>query len=410
MKTRVAIIGGGAAGLMAAIEAAKNGAEVCIYEKLNRVGKKILATGNGRCNYTNINTSIRDYHGQNLSFVEDIINSFNVRSTLDFFEDIGIYPRIEDNGKVFPYSLQASSVLDNLRYEANKYNIREIVECNVKSLRKNKGQFDIITDDKIYNADKVIICTGGRAGSQYGCTGDGYKLAEMFGHKIVNPFPALVQLKLNANYLKKISGVKFEGVISSYSNMNIIREEEGEILFTDYGISGPPILQISRETIKHLYDKQKVYISIDMFPNFDNKMLYDLLSERFIKLKNKTIEESFNGLINKKLIPVILSLALNEYKEEKCTKLNKKDIYSIVNILKEWKIEVVGHNDWQQAQTTAGGVSIGDINNKTLESKKESGLYFAGEILDVDGDCGGFNLQWAWSSGYIAGYYASKVI
>ena len=410
MKTRVAIIGGGAAGLMAAIEAAKNGAEVCIYEKLNRVGKKILATGNGRCNYTNINTSIRDYHGQNLSFVEDIINSFNVRSTLDFFEDIGIYPRIEDNGKVFPYSLQASSVLDNLRYEANKYNIREIVECNVKSLRKNKGQFDIITDDKIYNADKVIICTGGRAGSQYGCTGDGYKLAEMFGHKIVNTFPALVQLKLNANYLKKISGVKFEGVISSYSNMNIIREEEGEILFTDYGISGPPILQISRETIKHLYDKQKVYISIDMFPNFDNKMLYDLLSERFIKLKNKTIEESFNGLINKKLIPVILSLALNEYKEEKCTKLNKKDIYSIVNILKEWKIEVVGHNDWQQAQTTAGGVSIGDINNKTLESKKESGLYFAGEILDVDGDCGGFNLQWAWSSGYIAGYYASKVI
>ena len=410
MKTRVAIIGGGAAGLMAAIEAAKNGAEVCIYEKLNRVGKKILATGNGRCNYTNINTSIRDYHGQNLSFVEDIINSFNVRSTLDFFEDIGIYPRIEDNGKVFPYSLQASSVLDNLRYEANKYNIREIVECNVKSLRKNKGQFDIITDDKIYNADKVIICTGGRAGSQYGCTGDGYKLAEMFGHKIVNTFPALVQLKLNANYLKKISGVKFEGVISSYTNMNIIREEEGEILFTDYGISGPPILQISRETIKHLYDKQKVYISIDMFPNFDNKMLYDLLSERFIKLKNKTIEESFNGLINKKLIPVILSLALNEYKEEKCTKLNKKDIYSIVNILKEWKIEVVGHNDWQQAQTTAGGISIGDINNKTLESKKESGLYFAGEILDVDGDCGGFNLQWAWSSGYIAGYYASKVI
>ncbi len=410
MKTRVAIIGGGAAGLMAAIVASRNGAEVCIYEKLNRVGKKILATGNGRCNYTNINTSIRDYHGKNLSFIENTINSFNIENTLDFFEDIGIYPYIEENGKVYPYSLQASSVLDNLRYEVNKYKIKEILERNVKSLRKNKGQFDIITDGGIFNADKVIICTGGRAGSQYGCTGDGYKFAEMFGHKIINQFPALVQLKLNANYLKKISGVKFDGLVSSSTDMVKIREEEGEILFTDYGISGPPILQISRETIKHLYDKQKVCISIDMFPNFDKKTLYDLLSERFIKLKNKTIEESFNGLINKKLIPVILSLALNEYKEEKCTKLNKKDIYSIVNILKEWKIEVIGHNDWQQAQTTAGGVSVDDIDDKTLESKKEPGLYFAGEVLDVDGDCGGFNLQWAWSSGYIAGYNASTVI
>lgn len=407
MKTRVAIIGGGAAGLMAAIVAARNGAEVCIYEKLNRVGKKILATGNGRCNYTNINTSINDFHGQNHSFIENIINSFNVNCTLDFFEDIGIYPRIEENGKVYPYSLQASSVLDNLRYEASKYKINEVVDCCVKDLRKNKGQFDIITDSGIYNADKVIICTGGRAGSQYGCTGDGYNLAEKLGHKIIPQFPALVQLKLNANYLKKISGVKFDGVVSSFTDTDLIREEEGEILFTDYGISGPPILQISRETIKHLYNKENVFVSVDMFPNFDKKMLYDLLWERFVKLKSKTIEESFNGLINKKLIPVILNLALNEYKDEKCTKLNKKDVYSIVNILKEWRIEVVGHNEWQQAQTTAGGVSVDDLDTKTLESKKVAGLYFAGEVLDVDGDCGGFNLQWAWSSGYIAGHNAS---
>lgn len=410
MKTRVAIIGGGAAGLMAAIVAARNDADVCIYEKLNRVGKKILATGNGRCNYTNINTSINDYHGKNLSFAEEVINSFNVNRTLDFFEDIGIYPRIEENGKVYPYSLQASSVLDNLRYEANRYKIKEMVESKVKSLRKNKGHFDIITDTGVFSADKVIICTGGRAGSQYGCTGDGYGLAESFGHKIINQFPALVQLKLNADYLKKISGVKFDGAVSCFSDSALIRKEDGEILFTDYGISGPPVLQISREAIRHIYNKEKIYISIDMFPDFDKNMLYELLSERFIKLKTKTIEESFNGLVNKKLIPVILSLALNEYKEEKCTKLNKKDIYSVVNILKEWKIEITGHNDWQQAQTTAGGVCVDDINPKTLESKKEKGLYFAGEVLDVDGDCGGFNLQWAWSSGYIAGYSASNSV
>lgn len=416
MKIKIAIIGGGAAGMMSAIVAARNGAEVCIYEKSNRLGKKILATGNGRCNYTNINTSVNDYHGNNLKFVEEVINSFDINSTLDFFEGLGIYPRIEENGKVYPYSLQASSVLDNLRYELGRYNIKEITEHKVKSLRKNKAGFDIITDAGIFNADKVIISTGGKAGLQYGCTGDGYELAKGLGHKIIRQFPALVQLKLNADYLKKISGVKFDGAASCFSESDLIRREEGEILFTDYGISGPPILQISREAINLIYDKKKAYVIVDMFPEFSKNELFELLSKRFAKQKDKSLEESFNGLINKKLIPVILSLANIKIDDklasmqDKCNKLNKKNIYSIINVLKEWKIEVVGHNDWQQAQTTAGGVCVDEIDSGTMESKKEKGLYFAGEVLDVDGDCGGFNLQWAWSSGYLAGYSASASV
>ncbi len=416
MKIKVAIIGGGAAGMMAAIVAARNGAEVCIYEKSNRLGKKILATGNGRCNYTNVNTSVNDYHGNNLSFIEEVINSFDINSTLDFFEGLGIYPRIEENGKVYPYSLQASSVLDNLRYELSRYNIKEITEHKVKSLRKNKAGFDIITDNGIFSTDKVIISTGGKAGLQYGCTGDGYELAKGLGHKIIRQFPALVQLKLDADYLKKISGVKFDGAASCFSDSDLIRREDGEILFTDYGISGPPILQISREAINLIYDKKKAYVIVDMFPEFNKNELFEILSKRFAKQKDKTLEESFNGLINKKLIPVILSLANIKIDDklagaqDKCNKLNKKNIYSIINVLKEWKIEVVGHNDWQQAQTTAGGVCVDEIDSKTMESKKEKGLYFAGEVLDVDGDCGGFNLQWAWSSGYLAGYSASASV
>jgi len=226
----------------------------------------------------------------------------------------------------------------------------------------------------------------------------------------------LVQLKLNADYLKKISGVKFDGAASCFSESDLIRREEGEILFTDYGISGPPILQISREAINLIYDKKKAYVLVDMFPEFSKNELFELLSKRFAKQKDKTLEESFNGLINKKLIPVILSLANIKIDDklastqDKCNKLNKKNIYSIINVLKEWKIEVVGHNDWQQAQTTAGGVCADEIDSRTMESKKEKGLYFAGEVLDVDGDCGGFNLQWAWSSGYLAGYSASASV
>lgn len=407
MKTQIAIIGGGAAGLMAAIKSSKENNQVTIYEKMNRVGKKILATGNGRCNFTNTNMSIDFYHGHNVQKIKDIFDFCDLQTTLNFFEDIGIYPYMDISGKVYPYSLQASSVLDDLRNEAMRLNVIEMVECEVTHLRKNKGRFDIVTKDKVYSADKVIVATGGKACPQMGSDGSGYALAKELGHRLSEPFPALVQLKLNANFLKRISGVKFDGCVACECDGEVIREESGEILFTDYGISGPPILQISRKALEKYNAGNEVTIVIDMFPEYSKSMLYDIISNRFIKLKHKTLEESFIGLLNKKIIPVVLSEAGFEYKNEKCTKLNKKDIYKIINILKEWKIQVSGHNGWNQAQTTAGGILLDDIDLKTMESKKVKNLFFAGEILDVDGDCGGYNLQWAWSSGYTAGYYAS---
>lgn len=407
---KIAVIGGGASGLMAAIAAARNGAEVTIYEKMNKVGKKILATGNGRCNYTNMNMSIDRYHGKNIKTAENVLNFFDLNRTLIFFEDLGINPYVGELGKVYPSSLQASSVLDVLRYEAERLKVEEVTDFEVIGLRKSKDTFSIIGKDKTYHADKVILAAGGKASPQLGTDGKGYELAGSFGHKIIEPFPALVQLKLNGKYFKRITGIRFDGAVKSFTDKKNIREDEGEILFTEYGISGPPILQISRKVIEELNKGQKVYVSVDMFPHSSKVDLYDLLSIRFNKIGYKSIEDGMIGFINKKLITAVLMEAGFKDINKKCGKLTKKEIYKIIDILKEWKFEVTGHNTWQQAQSTAGGVDMSEVNPKTLESAKVKGLYLTGEILDVDGDCGGFNLQWAWSSGYTAGYFSSTLV
>jgi predicted Rossmann fold flavoprotein len=404
---KIAVIGGGAAGLVASIVASKSGADVTIFEKMDKVGKKILATGNGRCNYTNMNMSYKCFHGKNIKQAEQVLQFLDLKKTLSFFEQLGIYPYVDESGKVYPNSLQASSVLDVLRYEVSRLNINEITDFEVKELRKNKDKFSIIGLKETYYADKVILATGGKASPQLGSDGSGYIIAEAFGHKIIEPFPALVQLKLEGKFFKRISGVRFDGIVKGFTDKDIIREEMGELLFTDYGISGPPVLQISRMVIEKIKNGEQAYISVDMFPNMNKNELYDLLSDRFSKIGYKSLEDSLIGFINKKLIPVVLTEAGFDNKEEKCEKLSKKEIYKIVYILKEWKFKVTGHNTWQQSQVTAGGVDLSGLKSNTLESNKVNGLFFAGEILDVDGDCGGFNLQWAWSSGYTAGYFSS---
>lgn len=404
---KIAVIGGGAAGLVAAIAAARNGAEVSVYEKMNKVGKKILATGNGRCNYTNMYMSMDRYHSKNINMAESAMNYFDRDKTISFFENLGIYPYIDQSGKVYPNSLQASSVLDVLRYETLRLNVQEITDFEVRELRKSKDKFSIIGMENAFTADKVILCSGGKASPQLGSDGSGYEIAKSFSHKIIEPFPALVQLKLAGKYFKRITGIRFDGIVRSFTESKTIREEEGELLFTDYGISGPPVLQISRKVIEAINRNERVFIAVDMFPNLTKAMLYDILKDRFFHIGYKSMEDALIGFINKKLISVVLSEAGFENIQKECGKLSKKEIFKIIDILKEWKFEVTGHNTWQQAQTTAGGIALTDINPNTMESTKVKGLYFAGEVLDVDGDCGGFNLQWAWSSGYTAGHSSS---
>ncbi len=411
MENKIAIIGGGAAGMMAAIIASTNGAEVAIYERMDRVGKKILATGNGRCNLTNINLkwdNLGYLHSSDVKFASNILKLFTVEETIDFFETIGIAHKVEDEGKVFPMSNQASSVLDVLRYELNKLLVKEICNIEISSIKKSKDGFFLIdTNKEEYTADKVIIATGGRSSPKLGSNGSGYQLAKKLGHSIIKPFPALVQLRLQAPFLKSIKGVKFDGKATIYVDGNLARKEEGELLFTEYGISGPPILQVSRNAMEALENKKEPIIELDMFPDYTYEELLDLINLRFSYQYDRPLDFSFIGLINKRLIPVILKASKIHNIDRVCSQVSNKEIKQITKLLKSWKFKVTGSQSWTHSQVSAGGVNLKDICSDTLESKLVPGLYFAGELLDVDGDCGGFNLQWAWSSAYVAGTNAS---
>lgn len=412
MKNKIAIIGGGASGMIAAIIASRNGAGITIYERMNRIGRKILATGNGRCNLTNVNLKWEDLqciHGNDIELAGHILKQFTVEETIDFFEALGIAHKIEEDGKVFPMSDQASSVLDVLRYELEKSGVEVICDTEIKEINGSKDKFTIADSNGAeYTADRIIMATGGRSNPNLGSNGSGYRLAEQLGHSIIRPFPSLVQLKLEAPFLKAIKGVKFDGTVSINIDGNILRKEKGEILFMDYGISGPPILQLSRTAIKALENNKQPVIEVDMFPGYDYKRLLDLINLRFSFQYDRPLDFSFVGLINKRLIPIILKESKIHNVNRTCSEVSNKEIEQITKLLKCWQFRVIGSQSWMHSQVTAGGVSSKDICPNTLESKIVPNIYFAGELLDIDGDCGGFNLQWAWSSGYVAGTHASR--
>ena len=409
MKHSLIIVGGGAAGLTSALIAKDFGIDVAIIEGTDRIGKKILTTGNGRCNISNENINSNRYHSENPYFFQHTLDSFTVKDTIDFFSYLGIPLVTLDGGKMFPMSLQASSVIDILRFALEEKNIPVYVNTKAKEITKEKNSFKVYTTDNVtYECDKLIIATGGKSAPKTGSDGSGYTLAKQLGHSVVSQVPALVQLKLNYNRLKALSGVKFDGYAEIFINDNAIQKEFGEILFTDYGISGPPILQLSRAASYGLSKSSKVSLRIDMLPNIDSKDLKEFLENHWSVFGNRSLHDSFIGIINKKIIPIILKEASIEDVHKPCSDLNWKEKNAIYALLKQWEFEVSGNNSFANAQVTAGGVNTKEVNAKTLESNIVPGLYFAGEILDVDGDCGGFNLQWAWSSGAIAGKSASK--
>lgn len=406
MKKNIIVVGGGASGMVAAIAAKRNGADVTLLERNDRLGKKILATGNGRCNYSNINLSNINYHGENPKFTLSALASFNVDGTINFFERLGITPFIEENGKVFPMSLQSSSVLDVLRLEMENLGIKIRLNNLVKSIKKNKEFIVELEGGENIIAENVIVATGGMAMPASGSDGSGYKILEELGHSIIEPFPGLVQLKLDGNIFRNLKGVKFPGRASIYSKDKLLIEDFGDILFTDYGISGPPILQLSRTALEYLKSNRDIKLKISIIYSKTKEELEEYLSNRFIYMKSRSIEEALIGLINKRLISTILK-EIGIKRDKPIPQMSKKNIKELANILVSWEFRIVGSKGWKEAQVTAGGVSTKEVDSKTMESKKFKGLYIAGELLDIDGDCGGFNLQWAWSSGYIAGLSAS---
>ena len=407
INKQVIVVGGGAAGMIAAISARRLGADVTILEKNPRVGKKILATGNGRCNFTNINADVTYYHGNNPKFTYSALSNFTVDDTIRFFEKLGIAHKIEDFGKAFPMSDQASSVLDVLLYELNDLGVNIVCNANVKDIRKN-GKFLIeLEDGKVYKGDRVIITTGGKAMPSSGSDGNGYDLAARLGHTIIDIFPALVQLKLEGPFFKRLDGVKFIGTAEIIHNNKSVAIDRGDILFTNYGVSGPPILQISRKAGELLKAGQEAYLKITIMDMMPKDELRTLLKKRWQISSSKPLDFSLVGLINKRLIPVVLMEAGINDAGRPVASLSAKEQERIIDFLTDWRFKIRGTRSWPSAQVTAGGVDTKEISQDTMESKLVEGLFFAGEIIDIDGQCGGFNLQWAWSSGYIAGQNAA---
>ena len=405
MKTEIAVIGGGASGLMAAITAKKSGKEVIILERKDKILKKVLITGNGRCNITNVNANISNYFGKNISSVENILNRFTPQDTMDFFNELGIVCNEENRGKVYPLSGQASSVVDALRFEAEKLGIKIETEFYVRKIEKDGFKFKIYSEDKKkIEAGRVILAAGGQSYPELGSNGSGFELAKELGHSVTKLSPSIVQLKTEKNQVKGLQGIKTDVAVTAYGDNKKICTYDGELLFTDYGISGNVVFNIS--FVMPLY--KNVEFEIDFMEKFDYNELYEMLKERKRILSHLTMENYFNGMINKKLGQFLSKVSGIEKLSKPVKDLNDSDIRKLCTVLKKYRVKILETTGFKNAQVTAGGVSLDEVNTETLESKIVKGLYFSGEVLDVYGECGGFNLQWAWASGHIAGENTAK--
>ena len=401
----VTVIGAGASGLTAAINSARHGARVLLIEKMDRVGKKLLATGNGRCNISNSKVSPSRYHGTCTHLLKSVMEDCDCDVTRRFFAEMGIEYRQEED-RLYPYSLQASSVLDILRYEVARQGIQSVTGCMVSGIIPGKDSFSIQTSEGLVQSRRVILAAGGKASSKLGSAGEGYEIARKLGIQVSRLFPALVKLRCQSPYLKRLAGVKVEqGVASVWVGQKLLRQEDGEILFTPDGLSGPPILQLSRCAAQGLAEKRDVLITLDLFPAMEEETLFQMLKGRARLLSYKTVEESFNGLVHKKLTPVLLACAGLDGTRESAA-LSNRELWMLVKEMKAMKFPVTATGPWQEAQVTAGGIMAREVTD-ALEAKRYPGLFFSGEVLDIDGDCGGFNLQWAWSSGLLAGRNAA---
>ncbi len=387
------IVGGGAAGLTTAIMLKRRSPElkIAIIEQLDRVGKKLSVTGNGRCNITNSSIEDKNYYSISHKKAMEILKSFSAKKTEDFFSSIGVEIAYE-NTKAYPRSFQASSVVDALRFTVQGLNVELFTSTKVLDIKYTNNIFNIFCENSsAFKAKTVVIATGGLAGgNKLGSNGDGYKFLEKTGHNIIPKSPVIVQVKTENTVTKSLKGIKVNAYVSVVQSGKVLSSDFGEVLFCDYGLSGPPILQLSR------YCKIGTQIVLDMFSEFENEKLTNLLLKRREILKGIPLTEFFAGLLHKRIGQAILKLcgfSLSNFSES----LTNMDCENIAKTLKEFKFKVTGNTGFVNAQATSGGADLKSFDNG-LMSKKCAGLFAVGEVLDVDGDCGGYNLQWAWSS------------
>ncbi len=409
MSRQVAVIGGGAAGMMAAIQTAGAGAAVTIYEKNDRVGKKILSTGNGRCNFSNEAMGKEFYHGSGKALADEILSAFDVARTKDFFSSLGMRIKARD-GYLYPASDQASTVLDLLRYELDRRHVTVHTEEAVRSLSFDEGrkQFLIGRRGKEAFYDAVILCCGGKAAPNTGSDGSGFRLAERFGHRIVRPVPALAALVCKEPFYKQVAGVRCDAELTLQVAGKEAARERGELQLTDYGLSGIPAFQLCRTAAYALLDKKPVMAQVSFLPDFDKASCDSFFRERISSHGEDGMDMFLTGIVNKKINRLLLKLA-GIRETERVKDVSPAAFARLKGLYLGLETTVMGTNDFDRAQVCAGGVDCSEVT-EYLMSKKRPGLYFAGEILDIDGLCGGYNLQWAWSSGAVAGRAAASDI
>lgn len=398
---RVVVVGAGASGLIASIFASKNN-EVIVLERNSTPLKKLLLTGNGKCNYFNENQDIKNYNSTNIDLVKEIINENNINNILEFFDNIGIIPKIK-NGYYYPYSNLSNSIKEALLKEALLNNVKIKTDYLVKNIVKKDNKF--IINNEI-ECDYVILSTGSKACPKTGSDGIGYELLKNFNHNIIKPLPALTQVIGNKSYFKDWAGIRIDAKVSLYENDKFIKEELGELQLTKTGLSGICIFNLSGKIKRGLDKKYKEDIYINFLPFVCN--VEEFLKDRNNKVKNRTIIELLEGLINYKLVKVLLkesNIDENKYYNE----LNSIEKENLFNNLVNFKVNIMDTNDFDNAQVCSGGLSLEEININTMESKLVSGLFVIGELLDIDGICGGYNLTIAWISGMLAGKYIGDI-
>ncbi len=441
------IIGAGASGMVAAIESAKAKKSVLVIERMEKVGKKIFATGNGKCNMTNLYWNKKCYRSDQMNFVGDKLERFGPRDTISFFRELGLIT-MEKNGYVYPNSQQASAVVEVLLYKMQSLGVHIALNTEVKNLKKEKNIFYIEAteyveenatektnqkaaqkvnqnttkkenkkakkakkgerkaENKLYMAKSVILASGGRASEKLGSNGSGYELAKKMGHNIIPVVPALTALKTKNSQITAASGVRCNAALRLKIDGREKTREEGELQITSYGISGILVFQVSRFAANALREKKKVTAELDFFPDWEKKELEKILWETKCRCKDKTIEQWLLGFLNRNLIFAILKEKGFSI-ERTCDRITKDFVLSLASTLKSFEIEIEATNDFENAQVCAGGVDLREIDDH-FESKLVRGLYIVGELLDVDGICGGYNLQWAFASGYLSSHTSSK--
>ena len=399
----IAIIGAGAAGMAAAITAAtQKDVNIILIEKQSRVGKKLQATGNGRCNLSNISPLNGHYHGEDADFANGAFEQYSAKNTLEWFRSLGLFTISEESGKIYPYSDQANSVVDTLRFALERPNIQLKKDTEILRIRKGADRFILESKQEQISCDRLIIACGGLAGGKLGGSLSGYKLLQSLGHSATRLRPALVQLRADWSGLRALKGVRANCRASIYHENKEIIASEGEIQFTDYGLSGPVIFEISRDACSKsgLWEAR-----LDLLPQSDFDSLYKEILRR--KATPLMTDDLLTGILHNRLGRVITKEAGISF-GRKISEVDDYDLKLLCKLVKQLKVKLKEPMGMDQAQVTAGGIHTKEFDPHTMESRLIQGLYACGEVLDIDGDCGGFNLQWAWSSGRLAGLSASK--